>query len=335
MRVVTFGEIMLRLSPEGHTRLFQTPRLEASFGGAEANVAVSLATMGLDAAFVTRLPDNPVGRAARDFLRGTGVDTGCTVWGGERLGTYYMEKGIGQRAPVCVYDRAHSAVSQATPADFDWDTILAGADWLHFSGITPALGGALPAICEAACAAARARGIRVSCDLNYRDKLWSRADACAVMTRLAALTDVCIANDEDARDVFGILPDTSATGRDAYLSVARQLTESFGYAGVAMVLRLPHGGAGYDLTGLLYDGATGKASFAPTYEVSNVDRVGAGDAFGAGLIYATLTGAEQAEAVSFAVAASALKHTVEGDCNRVTADEVRWAMRRSDAPVAG
>ena len=176
--------------------------------------------------------------------------------------------------------------------------------------------------------AARARGVRVSCDLNYRDKLWTRGEACAVMTRLAALTDVCIANDEDARDVFGILPDASATGRDAYLSVARRLTESFGYAEVAMVLRLPRGDDGYDLTGLLYDGCTGRAFVAPTHGLSIVERVGAGDAFCAGLIYAHLTGMEQADAIRFAVAASALKHTVEGDCNRVTADEVRQAMKQ-------
>ena len=328
MRIVTFGEILLRLSPEGYRRLFQAPRLEATFGGAEANVALSLAAMGLDAVFVTRLPENAIGCAARDFLRGAGVDTRRIAWGGERLGIYYREKGIGQRAPVCVYDRAHSAVAQATPADFDWDTVFADADWFHFSGITPALGGAMPAICEAACVAARARGVRVSCDLNYRDKLWTREEACTVMTRLAALTDVCIANDEDARDVFGILPDASATGRDAYLSVARRLTESFGYAEVAMVLRLPRGDDGYDLTGLLYDGCTGRAFVAPTHGLSIVERVGAGDAFCAGLIYAHLTGMEQADAIRFAVAASALKHTVEGDCNRVTADEVRQAMKQ-------
>ena len=297
MRIVTFGEILLRLSPEGYRRLFQAPRLEATFGGAEANVALSLAAMGLDAVFVTRLPENAIGCAARDFLRGAGVDTRRIAWGGERLGIYYMEKGIGQRAPVCVYDRAHSAVAQATPADFDWDTVFADADWFHFSGITPALGGAMPAICEAACVAARARGVRVSCDLNYRDKLWTREEACTVMTRLAALTDVCIANDEDARDVFGILPDASATGRDAYLSVARRLTESFGYAEVAMVLRLPRGDDGYDLTGLLYDGCTGRAFVAPTHGLSIVERVGAGDAFCAGLIYAHLTGMERRSSI--------------------------------------
>ena len=337
MRVVTFGEIMLRLSPEAHMRLFQTNRMETTFGGSEANVAISLSIMGMDTAYVTRLPDNPIGHAARDFLRGAGVDTKQIAWGGVRLGTYYQESGLGPRASVCVYDRTGSAMAEASPSDFDWDTILEGADWFHFSGITPALSaaqsvGQLPDICEAACRAARARGIRVSCDLNYRDKLWTHAQAHDTMSRLAPLTDLCIANDEDARDVFGILPDRATTGRDAYLSVAHQLSESLGYREVAMVLRLPRSDSDastYDLTGLLYDAVTGQAYFAPTYALTIAERVGAGDAFCAGLIHAHLSGMSPANNVNYAVAASALKHTVAGDCNRVRVEEVKRAMKPS------
>lgn len=337
MRVVTFGEIMLRLSPELNMRLFQTNRMETTFGGSEANVAASLAIMGADAAYVTRLPDNPIGLAARDFLRSMGVDTRQIVWGGDRLGVYYQESGIGSRTSVCVYDRVGSAIAGAVPSDFDWDAILEGADWFHFSGITPALsaaqsGGRLPDICEAACRAARAHGVRVSCDLNYRDKLWTHEQARAAMSRLAPLTDVCIANDEDARDVFGILPDRATTGRNAYLSVARQLAEAFGYKEVSMVLRLPRSdrdALAYDLTGLLYDGVTGHAYFAPAYALTIAERVGAGDAFCAGLIYAHLRDMSPTDTVNFAVAASALKHTIAGDCNRVRAGEIRQAMKPS------
>lgn len=327
MRVVTFGEIMLRLSPEGYNRLFQTPTLDASFGGAEANVALALSFMGLDASFVTRLPDSPIGRAARDFLRGAGVDTSHIAWGGERLGIYYLERGIGRRNSVCIYDRAHSSVAESIPEQFDWDSIFADADWFHFSGITPALGGALPKICEQACMAAHAHGLRVSCDLNYRSKLWTHEEAHAVMEHLASLTDVCIANDEDARDVFGILPKSDAAGQGSYLSVARQLAGTFGYREVAMVLRLSQGDAAYALTGLLYDSTSGKASFSPTYDTAVVDKVGAGDAFCAGLIYAYLNNMKPDDAVNFAVSASVLKHTIAGDCNRASADEVLHAMK--------
>ncbi len=326
MKVVTFGEIMLRLSPEGHNRLFQTPDLRASFGGSESNVAVSLAIMGADASFVTRLPDNSVGRGAVSFLRGLGVGTDKISLGGDRLGVYYMESGAGERQSVCIYDRKNSAIAEASPDDFDWDEIFEGADWFHFSGITPALGGNLPEICEAACAAAHAHGVKISCDLNYRDKLWSREEAGRVMTRLCRYVDVCIGNDEDARDVFGIVADDGADGKESYLSVSRQLTEKFGFSDVAMVLRMADGSLGYELTGLIYDKKSGTAEFAPTHKLEIIDRIGAGDAFCAGLIYAMLSGMSRTDTVKYAVAASALKHTIEGDCNRATFDEVKKAM---------
>lgn len=327
MRVVTFGELLLRLSPEENGRLFQAPILETSFGGSEANVAASLAILGFESCFVTRLPANPIGYAARDFLRGLGVDIRAVGWGGERLGLYYLESGAGARGSVCVYDRKHSAISEAQTTDFDWDSILAGADWFHFSGITPALGGELADICEQACLAARDRGIPVSCDLNYRDKLWSREEASSVMSRLCRLVDVCIANDEDAKDVFGIQPESGLRGRDAYLSVARGLAARFPFSEIALILRLPGHGSDYDLTGYLYDCKTDRAVAAPVYPVKIVDRVGAGDSFCAGLIYARLAGMAHADAVNFAVAASVLKHTFRGDVNRATREEIEGIMR--------
>ena len=203
-RVVTFGEILLRLSAPGYERLLQSPRLEATFGGGEANVAVSLANFGLQSAFITKLPHNALGQAAVNSLRALGVETGGIVRGGARMGLYFLEKGASQRASVCLYDRAGSAMSQAQPKEFDWPQLLQGASWFHFTGITPALGAPVAEACRAACQAAKAQGVRVSCDLNYRQKLWSRAQANRVLGELCQLADVCICNEADARDVFGI-----------------------------------------------------------------------------------------------------------------------------------
>ena len=326
MRIVTFGEIMLRLSPEGYTRLFQSDRLEATFGGGEANVAVSLANFGMDSVYVTKLPDNPVGQACLNNLRSFGVDTSKIVRGGDRLGIYYMEKGASLRSSLCIYDRAHSAIAEAQPEDFDWDTILDGADWFHFTGITPALGGRLVDICLDACKAAKARGVKVSCDLNYRGKLWTREQAREAMTKLCRYVDVCISNEEDAKDVFGIESKGSDIGggklnKEGYISVASQLTEKFGFKKVAITLRTSHSAFDNDWAGMLYDG--GKAYFSREYNLHIVDRVGGGDSFGAGLIYSLLNGYDDQSAIEFAVAASALKHTIEGDFNRVSVKEVK------------
>ena len=326
MRIVTFGEIMLRLSPEGYTRLFQSDRLEATFGGGEANVAVSLANFGMDSVYVTKLPDNPVGQACLNNLRSFGVDTSKIVRGGDRLGIYYMEKGASLRSSLCIYDRAHSAIAEAQPEDFDWDTILDGADWFHFTGITPALGGRLVDICLDACKAAKARGVKVSCDLNYRGKLWTREQAREAMAKLCRYVDVCISNEEDAKDVFGIESKGSDIGggklnKEGYISVASQLTEKFGFKKVAITLRTSHSAFDNDWAGMLYDG--GKAYFSREYNLHIVDRVGGGDSFGAGLIYSLLNGYDDQSAIEFAVAASALKHTIEGDFNRVSVKEVK------------
>ncbi len=326
-RVVTFGELMLRLVPNGYYRFFQNDQMQATFGGGEANVAVSLANFGLDSVYVTKLPAHAIGQAAVNSLRYFGVDTSMVVRGGDRVGIYYLEKGASQRGSVCIYDRAHSAISEAVPSDFDWDTIFDGADWFHFTGITPALGGELVNICLDACKAAKARGVKISCDLNYRGKLWTRAEAREAMTKLCRYVDVCISNEEDAKDVFGIEAEgTDIYGgklnHEGYISVAKQLADTFGFEKVAITLRSSISANDNDWAGMLYDGATGEASFSKSYHLHIVDRVGGGDSFGAGLIYALTTGKSDRAAIEFAVAASALKHSIEGDFNRVSVSEV-------------
>ncbi len=241
-KIVTFGEIMLRLAPNGYNRFFQDDQLQATFGGGEANVAVSLANYGMRAAFVTRLPSHAIGQGAVNALRALGVDTSHIVRGGDRVGIYYLEKGASQRGSVCIYDRAYSAIQQAKAEDFDWDSIFEDAVWFHFTGITPALGGNLVEICLQACQAAKAKGIKISCDLNYRGKLWSRAQARAAMTELCRYVDVCIANEEDAKDIFSIeAADSDIYGgklnKSGYESVARQLAGQFGFEKVAITLR--------------------------------------------------------------------------------------------------
>lgn len=324
-RVVTFGELMLRLAPNGYYRFFQNDQMQATFGGGEANVAVSLANFGLDSTYVTKLPAHAIGQAAVNSLRYFGVDTSEIVRGGDRVGIYYLEKGASQRGSVCIYDRAHSAIAEAQPGDFDWDAIFEGADWFHFTGITPALGGNLVEICRQACAAAKRKGVKISCDLNYRGKLWTRVQAREAMTKLCKYVDVCIANEEDAKDVFGIeATNTDILGgkldRDAYVSVARQLGERFGFEKVAITLRTSISASDNDWAGMLYDG--GNCWFSKDYHLHIVDRVGGGDSFAGGLIYALLSGKDGQEAIEFAVAASALKHSVEGDYNRVSVAEV-------------
>ncbi len=325
-RVITFGEIMLRLSPEGFNRLFQNDRLCATFGGAESNVAVSLANLGVNSAFVSKLPDNAVGEAAIRELRYYGVDTTLISRGGNRLGIYYMEKGASQRGSVCIYDRAHSAIQESNSKDFDWNKIFEGADWFHFTGITPALGDNVACICKEACEIAKKKGITISCDLNFRSKLWSSEKAKVVMTKLCNYVDVCIANEEDVKTVFGIeAKNTDIYGGklsvDGYKSVAAQLMDTFGnYKKVAFTLRESISASHNKWSGLLCDR---KGSFVSRqYDLNIVDRVGGGDSFGAGLIYSFINGKTDQEAIEFAVAASALKHSIEGDFNLVSLNEI-------------
>ena len=324
-RIVTFGEIMLRLAPEGYLRFFQNDTMQATFGGGEANVAVSLANYGMDASFVTKLPAHAIGQGAVNSLRGLGVDTKDIVRGGDRVGIYFLEKGASQRGSVCIYDRAHSAIQEAKREDFDWDKIFDGADWFHFTGITPALGANLVEICIDACKAAKAKGVKISCDLNYRGKLWTRAEAREAMTKLCEYVDVCISNEEDAKDVFGIeAENTDIYGgkldKEGYKSVAKQLMDTFNFEKVAITLRSSISANDNDWAGMLYDGEN--YCFSKEYHLHIVDRVGGGDSFGGGLIYSLLSGKDSQSAIEFAVAASALKHSIEGDYNRVTVAEV-------------
>ena len=324
-RIVTFGELMLRLQPFQHERFVQAQSVEFTFGGGEANVAVSLANYGMDAAYVTKLPAHAIGQAAVNSLRRYGVDTSLIVRGGDRIGIYYNEKGASQRGSVCIYDRANSAIQLAKPEDFDWDQIFAGADWFHFTGITPALGPGCVQICKEACQAAKAKGIKISCDLNYRGKLWTRAQANEAMTELAQYVDVCISNEEDAKDVFGIEAEATdiyggTINHQGYKSVAKQLADKFGFEKVAITLRESYSASHNGWSAMLYDGEN--YCFSKKYDLNIVDRVGGGDAFAGGLIYSMLSGKDTQAAVEFAVAASALKHSICGDYNMVTVAEV-------------
>ena len=324
-RVITFGEIMLRLNPEANLRFVQAEKFEASYAGGEANVAVSLANYGMDAAFVSKVPAHAIGQCAVNALRHFGVDTKYMVRGGDRLGAYYVEKGASQRPSKVIYDRAYSAISQAEPSDFDWDAIFEGADWFHWTGITPALGGNLPQICLEACKAAKARGVKISCDLNYRNKLWSREKACEVMSQLVPYVDVLIANEEDAKDVFGIEAantdiNSGKLDHKGYISVAEQIVERFGCSSVAITLRSSISADDNDWAAMLYQ--NGEAYFSPSYRIHIVDRVGGGDSFGGGLIYSQLVGKDPQQSINFAVAASCLKHTISHDFNLVTVEEV-------------
>ncbi len=334
-RVITFGELMLRLQPYNYERFVQCSNVEFSFGGGEANVAVSLANYGLDAAFVTKLPAHSIGQAAVNSLRRYGVDTTNIVRGGERVGIYYNEKGASQRGSVCIYDRAGSAIQKASSADFDWDSIFEGADWFHFTGITPALGENLVEICKEACKAAKAKGIKISCDLNYRGKLWTRDEARAAMTELCRYVDVCISNEEDAKDVFGIEAEATdiyagEINHEGYKSVAKQLADKFGFEMVAITLRESHSAFDNGWSAMLYNVAEDSYCFSKKYDLHIIDRVGGGDSFGGGLIYSILTGKSTQEAVEFAVAASALKHSIGGDYNMVTVAEVE-KLAKGDA----
>jgi 2-dehydro-3-deoxygluconokinase len=325
-KVITFGEIMLRLAPEGYGRFVQASSFGALYGGGEANVAVSLANFGVDAAFVTKLPKHEIGQAAVNALRQFGVDTSKIVRGGGRVGIYFLEKGASQRPSKVIYDRAHSAIAEASPSDFDWDAVFQGASWFHFTGITPALGDSAAAITLEAAKTAKAKGLTVSCDLNYRKNLWSREKAGEVMGAIVPFVDICIANEEDAADVFGIRAENTDVGsgalsHDGYRKVAKTLADRFGFKQTAVTLRESLSANDNNWAAMLYDGK--EFLFSKKYAVHIVDRVGGGDSFGAGLIYGSLQGWPSRETLEFAAAASCLKHSVEGDFNMVSVDEVK------------
>lgn len=322
-RIVTFGEIMMRLEPPGYARLVQTDSFGVVFGGAEANVALGLASLGDDAAFVTRLPAHAMGDAAVNSLRRYGVDTRHIVRGGSRVGIYFNEKGADLRGGVCIYDRAHSAISEASEADFDWDEILRGADHFHLTGITPALGRQMPDICIEACRAAHRAGAVVSFDLNYRSKLWSVDEARPVLAAICRKADVLIANAGQARDILGAGAEGDVCGSDDLCrDIAGRLCEKYGFSHVALTVRRSISAFDNRIWGLVYNAKSGECAFSRRYDVHIVDRVGGGDAFAAGYIHAAHAGMTDAGCASFATAAEALKHSIEGDAALVNAAEV-------------
>ena len=326
-RVVTFGELMLRLSPPGHERFLQSPMFRATFGGGEANVAVSLANFGVDSSYVTRLPAHDIGTAAVRALQAEGVRTRFILRGGDRIGVYYTEAGASQRASEVIYDRARSAVSEMEPGSVPWNDVFAGTAWFHWTGITPALGARAAACTREAVEAARASGVRVSVDLNYRKKLWSTAEAQRVMRPLMAFVDLVIANEEDIQSVLGLeVADTDVTSGELnierYHEVSERLAREFNVSQVAITLRESRSASENGWSAVLFDGKTGAFHQSQHYDITIVDRLGGGDSFAAGLIYGLLTGRQPEAALRFAVAASALKQTIPGDFNRVSVAEV-------------
>ena len=324
-RVVTMGEIMLRLSTPANTRFVQANQFDIIFGGGEANVAVSCANYGLDACFVSKLPDNQIGQAALNSLRRYGVDTQYIARGGDRIGIYYSETGASMRPSVVVYDRAHSAIAEATPADFDFDAIFKNAGWFHWSGITPAISDASALCLEQALIAAKKNNVVVSVDLNFRKKLWTSEKAISVMKPLMKYVDVCIGNEEDAELCLGFKPDADVEGGNTdasgYHKIFEQMAKTFGFKYVVSTLRESLSATHNGWKALIYDGEEFYES--KRYDINPIiDRVGGGDSFSGGLIYGLMTKATQGEALEFAVAASALKHTINGDYNLVSVKEV-------------
>lgn len=329
-RIVTFGEIMMRLNPPGFLRIQQANEFLASYAGGEANAAVSLANYGEDSRFVSMVPDNDIGQAAINALRHWGVDVSYISRGGERLGLYFVEKGASQRASKVIYDRKGSSVANSSFDDYDWDSIFEGTDWFHFTGITPALSDSLADLCLKACAIAKEKGITISCDLNYRKNLWSREKASKIMSRLSSMVDVLIGNEEDAFDVFGFKAgDSDITcghlSHDGYVSVAKRITDAFGCSIVAFTLRESVSASDNNWAGMIY--FDNKAFFSHKYPIHIVDRVGGGDSFSGALIYALHHDFNVADAIEFAVAASCLKQTIEYDFNHVTIKEIMTLVR--------
>jgi len=326
-RVVTFGEIMLRLSPPGFERFLQSPTFVATFGGGEANVAVSLAQFGVESEYITCLPKNAIGDAAIKALRAEGVATDRIVRGGNRIGVYYLENGASQRGSNVIYDRAGSSISEMSPDAVAWPAIFAGAAWFHVTGITPALGAKGTESTARAIKAARAAGLRTSVDLNFRKKLWTEKQAQQTMTPLMRDVDVVIANEEDLQSVLGVeVPGTDVTSGQlnlqGYREAAERVTRDFGPPLVAITLRESVSASDNGWSAVLWEAAAKTMHRSQHYDVRLVDRVGGGDSFAAGLIFGLVTGRSPEAALRFAVAASALKQTIPADFNRVSVDEV-------------
>lgn len=325
-KVVTLGEIMMRLSTPDFKRFVQSDSFDVTYGGGEANVAAALCNYGLNGTFVTKVPNNALGQSAINHLRRYGVDTQYVARGGNRLGIYFLETGASMRASQVIYDRADASIADVDASEFDFDKIFEGADWFHTTGITPALSDKAAALTEAALKAAKAKGITTSIDLNYRKKLWSKEKAREVMTRLCQYVDVCIGNEEDADTTLGFTSKGTDVTKgelnlDGYKDVFKQMKEKFGFKYIASTLRESHSASDNGWSALVYDGT----EFYSTkqYEVRIVDRVGSGDSFASGFIYGLVTGMKMSDAAEFGVAASAIKHTIPGDLNHATLSDVK------------
>lgn len=332
-KIVTMGEIMLRLSTPDHEKFIQADAFEVCYGGGEANVAVSLANYGHTAEFVTKVPENPIGECAVAALRKYGVETQNIARGGERLGIYFLETGAAMRASNVVYDRAHSSIATAAETDFDFDKIFEGCDWFHFTGITPAISDSAAHLTEVALKAAKAHGVKVSCDLNFRKKLWSSEKAQRVMTNLMRYVDICIGNEEDAEKVLGFQPgNTDVTSGElelaGYRSIFEKMVDKFNFEYVISSLRVSHSASDNGWSACIYKRDTKEFYHSKEYRIAPiVDRVGGGDSFAGGTICGFLDGKNFKEALEFGVAASALKHTIPGDFNLVTRGEVENLVR--------
>jgi len=329
-KVVTLGEIMLRLSTPDYKRFVQADTFDVTYGGGEANVAAALCNYGLNGTFVTKVPNNAIGQSAINHLRRYGVDTQYIVKGGDRLGIYFLETGASMRASQVIYDRSGASIAQVELSEFDFDKILDGTDWFHTTGITPALSDKAAALAEAALKAAKAKGITTSIDLNYRKKLWTKEKAREVMTKLCQYVDVCIGNEEDADTTLGFkAKDTDVTkgelNLEGFKDVFKQMKEKFGFKYIASSLRESHSASDNGWSALVYDG--NEFYHTRSYEVRIIDRVGSGDSFASGFIYGLITGMSMPNAAEFGVAASALKHTIPGDMNHATLSEVKELMK--------
>lgn len=320
-----FGDFSVGLSPDGFKRFSQAESLNVSYTGAESNVCTSLAMLGIDTKFVTRLPNNDIAHCAVMSLKRFSIDVSCIAYGGDRMGVIYTERGASQRPSKVVYDRKETAFMRAEISDFDWDAIFCDVSWLHFTGITAALSDNTAELCAHACREAKNRGIKVSCDLNYRKKLWTEEKAQSVMTKLMQYVDLVIGNEEDAQKVLGITQANTDVvkgelDRQEYINTAREVQRRFGIKQVAFTLRKSLSASDNEWSAMYY--YDGEAFFSKTYHIHIVDRVGGGDAFSAGLIYALMNGYEPQRIVEFAVAASCLKHSMELDVNLSTLDEI-------------
>lgn len=324
-KVVTLGEIMMRLTTPDFKRFVQADSFDITYGGGEANVATALCNYGLNGVFVSKVPDTAIGQAAINHLRRYGVDTQFMARGGERLGIYFLEIGASMRASQVIYDRAHASITDADISEFDFDKIFEGADWFHTTGITPALSDKAAALTEAALKAARERGITTSIDLNYRKKLWSKEKAREVMSRLCQYVDVCVGNEEDANDMLGFVSQGTDVTKgelnlDGFKDVCKQMKAKFDFKYIASTLRESYSASDNGWSALVYDGS--EFYHTKEYEVRIVDRVGSGDSFASGFIYGLVTGKTMQDAADFGVAASALKHTIPGDLNHATLSDV-------------